>query len=91
MENYNFKPLNFELVVICINHDYCTNCPVRIGCPIRNSFYISDTAFEIGIQMAEIEVVKFFKTSENSAYEAADLFRKKRNEEILRHPTFSYI
>lgn len=91
MPNYNFRPIDHELLMLCVTVDYCKDCPKRIGCKIRHDFYINDLSYETTLQLTEIYVVVKEHLPANGAYEASQHIRKKREREIMTNPHFSYI
>ena len=89
----NLRPVTHELLVHCVNTDFCTNCSYRIGCPVRHSFYNpylkNDIDFEIFIQTMEIRASKTY--GENIAFLGTEHIRNKRTLEMKNNPFFSYL
>lgn len=85
-----FRPENEELFTTCSSQLLCTDCRLRVGCPIRYSFYRGELATEIALQEAELMVQKPF--GEDRAFDAAAKFRHKILCERGAHPGgYSYI
>ncbi|MBR2241483.1 MAG: hypothetical protein IJ890_08970 [Clostridia bacterium] len=79
-----FRPENEELFTTCSSQLLCTDCRLRVGCPIRYSFYRGEIATEIALQEAELMVQKPF--GEDRAFDAAAKFRHKILCERGAHP-----
>lgn len=87
---YNFRPLDDKLFQTCAENNFCTDCPMRMGCLIRYRFYIEDLSYEITSQLAEISLVERCSVPEDIAYKVANSYRKKRERELRFNPYFSY-
>ena len=79
-----FRPENEELFTTCSSQLLCTDCRLRVGCPIRYSFYRGELATEIALQEAELMVQKPF--GKDRAFDAAAKFRHKILCERGAHP-----
>ena len=85
-----FRPVNADLLITCASTERCNSCPLRIGCPIRRTFYEGDIKVEISLQRAEIRLSKF--VGEEVAFRRSDRFRQKILCERGEHPDgYSYI
>ncbi len=92
MSHYNFRPIDHDVLITCVKNDYCSNCPLRVGCKIRHGFYSSnDIEYETYIQLAEIYALAKLHAPKDIAAEAADHLRKKRERELRTNPHFSYM
>jgi len=76
--------------MLCVNTDYCKDCPKRIGCKIRYDFYKDDLSYETTLQLTEIYAVAKIHLPLKGAYEASQHIRRKRESEIMSNPRFSY-
>ena len=88
----NLRPINEELVITCFQNAYCTECELRVGCPVRYYFYDGDDlSHEISLQMAEIKLSEEFPENSTLSFELANNLRKKRNRELSEKPFFSFV
>ena len=86
----NMRPFNMELYMTCANADLCSKCPLRIGCPIRYTFYGGDFEVEIALQRAELLLQK--QIGEQEAFTKTEWLRRKILCERGEHPGgYSYI
>ena len=86
----NMRPLDENLLNHCANTTRCTNCAMRIGCPIRKDFYKDTERKEILIQVLELKFQKL--VGEEIAYLASSDVRNKILTEIGEYPGgYSYI
>ena len=79
-----FRPENEELYDTCSSQLLCSDCRLRIGCPIRYSFYHGELETEIALQEAELFLQKPF--GEDVAFDAASKIRNKILCERGAHP-----
>jgi hypothetical protein len=82
---------------ICMQNEYCTDCPERAKCPKRITFYNQNQFFE------ELSVITTVSTpilaelgiSENLIALSCVIFlekmNKKRDRELQEHPIYSNI
>ena len=70
-----FRPINATLIATCATTDRCTHCSLRIGCPIRHTFYGGDITVEIALQRAELRLRRV--VGENAAFLQSDKLRHK--------------
>lgn len=85
-----FRPNDIELLITCAQTKHCASCTMRIGCPIRYSFYEGEVRTEINIQRAEIFLQPL--VGEDKAYTATEFLREKILTERGAHPGgYSYI
>ena len=83
------RPLDDELIFLCTTMRFCTNCPRRLACPIRYTFYYLDgLAFEIFLQTEELKFQKKFGTE--FAFEGTDHIRQKVFLEKKNNPHYSF-
>lgn len=82
---------------ICIQHEYCTDCPARATCPKRITFYNQNQFFEelsesTVISNAFLEELGF---SEDiialSSVIFLQMMNKKRDRELQENPIYSNI
>lgn len=85
----NWRPVDEHLIYHCVFNANCKDCPCRIGCQLRYSFYQDDIEFEKKLQIAELQARRYM--SEDNAFEASNSLRKKRMHEISLHPFFSWM
>lgn len=81
----------------CQKNEYCTNCPVRKGCFIREYFYCSTEEYVERCKQVNIQVmataISMGYSPERAISECAEVsneISKKRDREIKEHPTYSY-
>ena len=75
----------------CVKHNFCTDCPLRMGCRIRYGFYSEDDiSYETVLQLAEIYAIAKAHIPVEGAAEAVQQIRKKRERELMIYPHFSY-
>ena len=89
-----FRPFTLELIEHCAQTTYCTDCKLRIGCPVRRDFYQKsfledETAFEVYLQTLELQLAKYF--GEETSFKAFDHIRQKCYAERRINPHFSYL
>lgn len=82
--------------VICMQHKYCTRCPLRVGCKERLLFYLADKNYDQRLQEISAKNGKIFGSLGHSAQEVALheilyqlIMNKKRQKELELHPTYS--
>lgn len=85
------RPLNEALAHACSSVDRCSKCSMRIGCPVRMTFYVGDFDFEIPLQQTELSLVAKRLCSQDDAFTETNKLRIKRKYEKAEHPYFSYI
>ncbi len=85
-----------DLSSICIQQEYCTNCPARIGCLIRELFYSEEKYIRLMQASASIGNMfwAFLGASSEKIHCAENTFQailsKKRQKELELHPTYSH-
>ncbi len=80
----------------CKENEYCTNCPIRIGCSRREDFYCDTKEFIEERKQANIQVIAILISRGYSKEEAiskcakmSDGIYKKRDRELEEHPIYS--
>ena len=79
-----FRPNDFILHIECVKNPRCSSCKMRVGCPIRHSFYKGKLKTELSIQEAELILREI--VGEDIAYLATNDFRNKILCERGEHP-----
>ena len=84
------RPLDLKLCLVCASTNLCSECKLRVGCPIRHTFYDGDLSVEVAVQMTELLIQK--NIGEQKAYEHTSWLRHKILCERGAHPGgFSYM
>ncbi len=85
------RPLEPWMAAECFKHSICAYCPIRAGCPMRPMFYLKDLHFEIHIQKAEIHLCDTLGSKyEDEGDRISNSLRRKRTDELNRHPDYSF-
>lgn len=93
------RPANPELIRQCSNTEFCTNCQLRCGCPIRIMFYMEPMQFELMLQTSEIQTFAYFRKQiptqaydyiSEKCYDSANHLRKKQGNELSLHHFYSF-
>lgn len=80
----------------CQMHEYCTNCPARVGCIVRFGFYRSNEEYLELVKTVNILTLQIALANKmdfcSCAYEINNIgnsMDKKRNRELELHPQYS--
>lgn len=84
------RPFDYSLMRTCAENDICTNCPMRIGCSIRYSFYEPEISFELTLQMSELSIRNILG-NDHLAFVGVQWLRHKRRVELGLNGVFSYV
>ena len=87
----NLRPLTMELLDHCVKNDFCTNCTLRAGCPIRYRFYKFKDELEFEIQLQTLELQLAHSCGESIAFLGTIQVRNKYTLEKRNNPYFSYL
>ena len=81
----------------CEMHEYCTNCPARIGCGVRLGFYDSDEKYSEAVKTANLLTLQLalaagidFCSCATEINNLGNLMDKKRRREKELHPFYSF-
>lgn len=87
--------LDSKAADVCIQHEFCTDCPARIGCSIRRSFY-DDEKYHKSAQTSGIATLQYAASRGIAFLDAAEQMKKtaitmnsKRKHELEQYPTYS--
>lgn len=80
---------------ICTQQEFCTDCPMRIGCKIRQGFYDEDTYYtssrdsNIATLRYAVSIGMNFYSAIVTINDGTIAMNKKRKREMELYPTYS--
>lgn len=80
-----FRPVDHTLLGTCENQADCLDCPMRIGCPIRYSFYQTRTFKQFEITLSRASNLSS-NISPDKLKQLASQMKHKWMVERLNHP-----
>ena len=81
--------------MLCYQQEYCTNCPIRKGCQQRKSFYDEDLFNKIMEESNELILFAAYflyidaQITFDIIIELNEAMKKKQNEELKQHSSYS--
>ncbi len=84
-----------DIATVCMQHEYCNSCPIRVGCQQRVTFYDKEKFDRLLDEASAIAQFVYIgqEICYNSFCKDREYFKKvmneKRQQELKEHPTYS--